>query len=154
MRKKLIRYAASSGIEGARFSVTLQTATDMAVLHNHIGKCAEHNWRLVPLITKLREVLGRTNCLLSFHTTQRAQKTTPPTTLQCRGNVFTELLHGNDSGIHRETQRLPFHKTGGRTQNDASNNSSIVECIRCRGNVFTEPLSRTDWRDTLNQGGL
>jgi hypothetical protein len=33
-----------------------------------------------------------------------------------------------------------------RMENDASNNYSIVTCIRCRGNVFTEPLpSNNRW---------
>jgi hypothetical protein len=34
-------------------------------------------------------------------------------------------------------------------ENDTSNNSPTVACIRCRGNVFTEPLPTTEWRDTL-----
>jgi hypothetical protein len=39
---------------------------------------------------------------------------------------------------------------GGYTnpQTHASNNSSIVACIRCRGNVFTESLTSNDRRDT------
>jgi hypothetical protein len=46
---------------------------------------------------------GKNYRLLSFHTTRTAQKTTYPTILHCRGNVFTELLPSNDSGIHRQT---------------------------------------------------
>jgi hypothetical protein len=29
----------------------------------------------------------------------------PPTILHCDGTVFTELLHNNDMGIHRQTHR-------------------------------------------------
>jgi hypothetical protein len=36
--------------------------------------------------------------LHSFDTTRTAYKTTPPIILHCRGNVFTELVPGNDSG--------------------------------------------------------
>jgi hypothetical protein len=45
---------------------------------------------------KKQEVLGRTNHLLSLDTTPTTYKTTPPTILCCYGNVFTELLPGND----------------------------------------------------------
>jgi hypothetical protein len=44
------------------------------------------------------QVLGRTNRLLSFDTTRAAQKTTRPTILRYRGNVFTEPLPSNDRG--------------------------------------------------------
>jgi hypothetical protein len=27
-----------------------------------------------------------------------------------------------------------------RIENDPSNNSSVVPCVRCRGSMFTEPL--------------
>jgi hypothetical protein len=36
----------------------------------------------------------------------------------------------------------------GHIQIDASNNSSIVVCIRYRGNVSTEPLASNDRGDT------
>jgi hypothetical protein len=39
----------------------------------------------------------------SFDTRRTTQKTTPPTILRCRGNVFTELIPSNDKGIHRPT---------------------------------------------------
>jgi hypothetical protein len=58
-----------------------------------------------------QEVLGIINRLFSFDTTRTAQKTTPPTILRCRGDVFTELLPSNDRGIHRQTHRLSFDKT-------------------------------------------
>jgi hypothetical protein len=56
-------------------------------------------------VTKIQEVLGRTNRLLSFNKTRIAYKTTPPTILRCRGKVFTELLPSNDRGVHRQTHR-------------------------------------------------
>lgn len=31
-------------------------------------------------------------------------------------------------------------------KNDASNNSSILACVRCLGNIFTEPLPNNDRR--------
>jgi cytochrome c553 len=33
-----------------------------------------------------------------------------------------------------------------RIDNDASNNSSIVVCIRCHGNVSAEPLPNNEMR--------
>jgi hypothetical protein len=38
---------------------------------------------------------------------------------------------------------FPWYDTG-YMENDASNNSSIVACIRYRGNVFTKPLPDND----------
>jgi hypothetical protein len=60
MRRKLIHYAVSSGLERTRFSGYaaddnghfIKDAHHCAVLYNHIGKCAEHNWPLAPQITK------------------------------------------------------------------------------------------------------
>jgi hypothetical protein len=126
---------------------------------------------------------GKNQTLHSFNKTWIAWKTTPPTILRCRGNVFTETLPRNIRGLHSPAQwllvpspkgltpmllsdgsgslqttastihilKLGKHKTRktllrydiDRTVN-ASNNSSIVACIRCRGNVFTEPLPSTD----------
>jgi hypothetical protein len=54
------------------------------------------------IIINKQEVLGRTNRQLSFDTTMVAQITTPPI-IRSRGNVFTELLPGNDRGIHKQT---------------------------------------------------
>jgi hypothetical protein len=48
---------------------------------------------------------GRTNRLLSFNMTRTAKKTRPPTILRFRGNVFTEFLPSNNSGMHRQTHR-------------------------------------------------
>jgi hypothetical protein len=59
----------------------------------------------------MKEVAGRTNSLLSFDKKRVAWKTTRPTILLCRGNVFTELLPTNDRGIHRQIHRLLFGKT-------------------------------------------
>jgi hypothetical protein len=38
---------------------------------------------------------------------------------------------------------FPLYDTG-HIENDASNNSSIVACVRYRGNVCTEPLPSND----------
>jgi hypothetical protein len=81
----------------------------------------------------------KTNRLLSFDTTRTAQKTTPPTILRVRRNVFTELLPVNDRGLHRQTHR---HKHG---------NPSTVWGIRRRGNVFTEPLPSNERMAILYQ---
>jgi hypothetical protein len=54
-----------------------------------------------------QEVLGRTDRLHSLDTTRTAKKTTPPTILHCRWNVFIELLPSNDKGIHRPTDTRP-----------------------------------------------
>jgi hypothetical protein len=76
---------------------------------------------------KKKGVLGRTN-LLSSDTTRTAQKTTPPTILRCRGNVFTELLPSNERGIHRPTDS-PLMRHGshikGRSQHAACLVSSL-----------------------------
>jgi hypothetical protein len=53
-----------------------------------------------------QKVLGRTNRQFSFDMTRTALKTTHQKFLyccvciRCIGNVFTELLYGNDKGIH------------------------------------------------------
>jgi hypothetical protein len=60
----------------------------------------------------------------------------PLTILRYRGDVFTELLHINDTGIYRQIQT------------HVCNNPSIVACISCRGNVLTEPLPNKGLRDT------
>jgi hypothetical protein len=58
-----------------------------------------------------QEVMGRTNRLLPFNIVLSACKTTSPTSLRCRRNVFTETLPSNDRWIHRQTHRLSFDKT-------------------------------------------
>jgi hypothetical protein len=42
-----------------------------------------------------QNILGRTNCLLSFHATRTAQKTMSPKCIRCHRNVFTESLPDN-----------------------------------------------------------
>jgi hypothetical protein len=75
----------------------------------------------------------------SLHlTTIISRKTTPPTILRCRRNVFTKLLPGNNKDMDC-------------MENDAFKNSSIAPCIRCCGNVFTEPLSTTEKRGILRR---
>jgi hypothetical protein len=121
----------------------------------------------VPVETKSYEY----NRLLSSDATRTAQKTTLPTNIRCRENVFTELLPGNDRGIHRHTRPTicillcVFVAAGMFTEPLPSNDreihrqthrhtrptSFILLCIRCRGNVFTEPLPSTERRGTLNQ---
>jgi hypothetical protein len=49
--------------------------------------------------------------LLSFDTIWTAERTTPPTILRYRGNVFTEPLPGNDKGIYKHTHRLSLDTT-------------------------------------------
>jgi cytochrome c553 len=49
----------------------------------------------------------------------------------CSGNTQTILRYDAD-----------------RIENDASNNSSIVTCIRCHGNMSTEKLPSNDKGDT------
>jgi hypothetical protein len=55
--------------------------------------------------------MGRTNVLLSYDTTPTVQRTTVPSILRCRGNIFIMLLPSNDRGIHGQTHRLAFDKT-------------------------------------------
>jgi hypothetical protein len=74
--------------------------------------------------------------------TRTAKKTMPQTILRCRENVFTKPLRSNDRG-YTDPQTL-FRYDTDRTKNDASNNYSIVACIRRCGNVFTEPLASND----------
>jgi hypothetical protein len=112
------------------------------------------------------EVLGRTNRLHPFDTTQTAYKPRLPTTLRYRGNVFTELLPSNNRGCTDKPTDTDRKESG------VSNNSSIVACLfvavvtclptRClapnKEIHLTEPLScnvrsdphretRTDGRD-------
>jgi hypothetical protein len=54
----------------------------------------------------------------------------------CRGNVFTELLHSNDKGTHRQTH------------SHTRPTILLVACMPCRGNVFTVPLPSNDRRNT------
>jgi hypothetical protein len=42
---------------------------------------------------------------------------------------------------------FPWYETS-NVENDASNNSSVVACVRYRGNVSTEPLPSNDKGDT------
>jgi hypothetical protein len=83
-----------------------------------------------------------------------AQKTTHPTVLRCRGNVFTEQMPSNDKGIYRLIESLSYDTN--RVENDPCNNSAIVVFIFCRGNVFVEPLFSNVWgytyRDRLMRG--
>jgi hypothetical protein len=99
----------------------------------------------------IQEVVGRTSSLLSFGTIRTAYKTTPPAILRCRGNVFTELLRGNDRGIRRPTDAC----VQGYDRSVASEYSYFnVACIRCRGNVFTEPLRSSERGITLPNNWL
>jgi hypothetical protein len=63
------------------------------------------------LTPRKQEVLVRTNRLLSFETTLTSSKTTPPTFLHFRGNVFTESLPSNYKGIYRQAHGLSFDNT-------------------------------------------
>jgi hypothetical protein len=56
--------------------------------------------------------------------------------------VFTKPLPSNDRGIHIQTRTLRYDN--GCTENDTSNNSSVVACIHCHGNVFTEQSPSSD----------
>jgi hypothetical protein len=96
-----------------------------------------------------QEVLGRINRLLSFSTTWTAQKTTPPTIIFCRVNVFTKLLPSNDRGIYREAHRLSFDKTRTAYKMTCPTSLLYLAFIICRGNVFAEPLPNNEKRDTL-----
>jgi hypothetical protein len=60
---------------------------------------------------KLKQVLGRTDRLLSFHTTRIAYKTSPRTITRCRGNVFTDRCAATIKGTHRHTHGLSFDTT-------------------------------------------
>jgi hypothetical protein len=71
---------------------------------------------------KEQEVLGRTNCLLSFDTTRTAQKMTHPTLLRCRGNVFTEPLPSNLRDTQTDPQTLLWYDMD-RVEHDTSSNS-------------------------------
>jgi hypothetical protein len=55
-------------------------------------------------------IIPSINRLLSFETTRTVQKITPPIILLCRGNVFSQLLPGMDTGIRMQTHRLSFDK--------------------------------------------
>jgi hypothetical protein len=54
----------------------------------------------------------------------------------------------NNQEVLGRTNHLLFRYDMDSIENDASNNSSIVACIRCSGNVFTEPLPSNEMRDT------
>jgi hypothetical protein len=110
--------------------------------------------------TNEQEILGRINRLLSFATRWTTQKTTHSTILRRRGNVFTELLPSNDSGIHRQTHRLSFNKT--RTVQKMSRLTILLlsrvfvaegtrllsRCLAMKGRIHsTNPLPRNDGRD-------
>jgi hypothetical protein len=65
---------------------------------------AEHLYYYYPI--KILQTSSVKNSLPSFHTTRVAYKTTPPTLLRCRGNVFTEPVPNNDKRIHRSRVTL------------------------------------------------
>jgi hypothetical protein len=68
------------------------------------------------------------------------------TTLPCCGKCLPNRCLTTIRGYtHRST--LSFHDTD-RKENDGSNNSPIVACIRYSKNMFTEPLPSNDRRDT------
>jgi hypothetical protein len=81
--------------------------------------------------------------LLSFDTTWTAQKTTPPTILRYRGNVFTDPLPSNDKG-DTQTHRLSLIRHGPHIKRSVQQYFYCCMCIGCRGNVFTEPLPSND----------
>jgi hypothetical protein len=66
-------------------------------------------------VWRKQEVLEWNNRLFSYDTTWAAEKTTPPTILRCRRNVFTKLLPSN---IDMD-----------RMESDEFKNSSIAPCI-------------------------
>jgi hypothetical protein len=109
----------------------------------HYGKYTPHN-----------EVVGRTNRLISFDTTGTTLKTTPPTILRCRGNVFTEPSLCNDRGLHRQTYRLSLIRHGPHRKRRIKQ-FFLVSCNRCHENAYTKPLPsngkgihiQTDGRD-------
>jgi hypothetical protein len=75
----------------------------------------------------LQQVLERNNRLLSFDTAWTLQKTTPPTNLRCRGNVFKKPLSSNDRGIHKQTHRLSFDMT--RTAQKTTLPTILLLCV-------------------------
>jgi hypothetical protein len=118
-------------------------------------------WQIIHILFICEQgILGKTNRLLSFHTTRTAQKTTPTAILHCRRNVFTELLPRNmEGGIHKLTHRLPFDNT--RTTSKITCPIMLLllrvflaegRCCRClvpnEGIKCTEPLRNNDCSDT------
>jgi hypothetical protein len=96
-----------------------------------------------------KKVLGRTNHILSFNTTQTTQKMKLPTIICCRGNIFTELLPSNNREIHR-TSDSPLIRHGHHRKWYVQH-SSFAACICCQSNVFTVLLPSTEMRDMLYQ---
>jgi hypothetical protein len=64
---------------------------------------------------------------------------TPQTILLCRGNVFTSRSLETVRNLNQCDRR--------RIQNDASDKSSVVACIRCRENVSTDLLQSNNSLD-------
>jgi hypothetical protein len=95
IRSRRIRWAGHEGIMRDK-----RNAFKVLVLKpegkNWLGVCV-HRRKI------LQKVLRRTNRLLCCNATETVYKTTPPTILRCRGNLFTEPLHRNDRGIHGHT---------------------------------------------------
>jgi hypothetical protein len=52
--------------------------------------------------------------------------------------VYTEPLPSNGKGYTDRPTDSPLIKKKDRVENDASNNSSTLACIRCRLNMFTQ----------------
>jgi hypothetical protein len=88
----------------------------------------------------IQEVLRRTICPLDFDMIWAAQKMAPPTILLCCGNVFTESLPSNGSGIHRQTHRLSFDKIWTAQKMASSAFLPLLHIFIVGGKVFTNPL--------------
>jgi hypothetical protein len=102
--------------------------------------------------------VGKTNRLLSFHTTWPVMKATPPAILLCRGNIFTQLLHSSDSGIHGQTHRHTQPTILLFRVFVAAGTCLSSRCLTVKGGVhFTKPWPSNDRTDTYRHrfmGGI
>jgi hypothetical protein len=148
MRRKLICHAVSSGLGHACFSSYIAESNKYFITgahrwpHNHTG-----NVQNITGLYLQQNALGKTNRLLSFYMPRTTQKTTLPTILCCRENIFTELLPSNERIHRRNTDSFVKTRTAQKMIHPTI--LLLLRAFVCCGNGFTELLPSNVRRDTI-----